>query len=118
MKNQDANYGINRYDNGQKDFGDIWPLGITPLLAAEIIQRWLNAEHPDTIASILVAINQQHHADVSVDALPPNKRMPWRFQYRVIDYFNAEPAPMPITEYTEPDTEFEDLERGLTPPSP
>ena len=92
MKNQDKNYGINRYDQGQRDFGDIWPLGITPPLAAEIIQRWLNAEHPDTIASILVAINQQDQADVSVDALPPNQRMPWRFQYRVCLLYTS-PSP-------------------------
>ena len=73
----------NSYDQGpQADWSAILPLGITPPLAAQVIETWLRHEHSAVVRSMAEAAD--HGSQVKIRAEPPTATFPWRFVYRCL----------------------------------
>lgn len=73
----------------QIDWADHWPYGVTPILAAAVLESWWKTEHPETIAAL--AANNLHAPGtwIRVQAIPPNSRQPWRMKYSCPDPTDA-----------------------------
>ena len=71
-----------RFDPGPHEFdwAAKFPLGVTPPLAAGVVETWLNNEHARV--SMSAAESRLHGSYVTVRAHPPNKQSPWTFSYR------------------------------------
>ena len=73
----------NTHDLGpQADWSALLPLGITPPLAAQVIEAWLRHEHSSVVRSMAEAAD--HGSRVRIRAEPPTQTFPWRFRYRCV----------------------------------
>lgn len=72
----------NAHDLGPSDWSAHLPLGVTPPLAAQVIETWLRLEHPEVIDSCAQTI--RHAGQVAIRSKPPTATLPWRFTYRAV----------------------------------
>ena len=75
-------YTRNHHDLGPSDWSAHLPLGVTPPLAAQVIETWLRLEHPEVVDSCAQTV--RHSGQVSIRCKPPTATLPWRFTYRAV----------------------------------
>lgn len=118
-ENRDRHEIDNGMQNQVPDWSEKWPLGIITPLACQIVEAWFNAEDPSVIQAITDQLVTHPGSDVSLHAVPPTSRSPWRIQYRVCDWTRGEPTkykgPEQIHRYLRSETEepSDDLENDL-----